>query len=230
MKHFLHLVVLPIGSIKEISLESIEILKKADYIYCEDRLVFSRYKNEFSLNAITVKYTKDNEKSLSQKIIQNIYENKTVCIVSDAGYPIVNDPGFTAVSLAIQEKIQIKIWGATSPLLCAILLSGLSFKSFSFLGFLEKKDKRKREQLSSSMKKHNLIVYYDSPFRTIDNFKWIKENFNDCCLEVTLSRELGKKHEETLRGTLSSLIKTFSEKKIKGEIVVVLKWNKCFFN
>ena len=109
MKHFLHLVVLPIGSIKEISLESIEILKKADYIYCEDRLVFSRYKNEFSLNAITVKYTKDNEKNLSQKIIQNIYENKTVCIVSDAGYPIVNDPGVTAVSLAIQEKIQIKI-------------------------------------------------------------------------------------------------------------------------
>ncbi len=230
MKHFLHLVVLPIGSIEEISLESIEILRKADYIYCENKLVFSRYKNEFSLNAITIKYTKDNEKSLSQKIIQNIRQNKTVCIVSDAGYPIVNDPGVTAVSLAVQENIEIKTWGATSPFLCAILLSGFSFKSLSFLGFLEKKDKRKKEQLSSSVKKHNLVVYYDSPFRVIENFKWIKENFNSCCIEVSLSRELGKKYEETLRGSLSSMIDIFSEKKVKGEIVVVLKWNKCFFS
>jgi 16S rRNA (cytidine1402-2'-O)-methyltransferase len=221
----LYIISTPIGNIKDITLRALEKLQELDYIACEDTRVSAKLLQHYNIKAKTFSYHEHNKEVSSERIIDLLKSGNSVGLISDAGMPLVSDPGYVLVKRCIEEDIDITcLPGATSSL-TALSLSGLPSDSFYFNGFLPNKSGARVKKLEELKNIKTTLIFFDSAKRLISSLEDMHSVLGD--LEVAVARELTKRFEEVKRGSLSSLVEFYQENGApKGEIVIVVKNDK----
>ena len=222
MNSKLYLISTPIGNLKDITLRAMEILSSIDVIACEDtrKAGLLLKKLEIKTKQQLLSYYEENEIERIPRIISLIKSGKNVALISNAGTPTISDPGFKLVRECVKEGIEIEVVPGSSAILSSLVLSGLPTDKFMFLGFLPRKES-KRKQLLTSLPKKTTIVLFASPHRLIKRLEELKSLFGD--IDIVLCRELTKIHEEVRRETISNSIKYFIKVKPKGEFTVLFR-------
>lgn len=210
----------PIGNMMDITLRALDILSKSDIIYCEDTRNSSNLLKFHNINTKLISYHKFNENERVDEIINNIKNGKIVSIISDAGMPIINDPGFVILKEIIREGFSYEILPGACALINGICGSGFDSTSFIYMGFVPK-TKSEREKYFKTFKDMNVTgIFYESPHRLLKTLEFLYETFGD--IEVCVCRELTKLFEEYKRGKVKDIISYYEEKGVKGEIVLVI--------
>jgi 16S rRNA (cytidine1402-2'-O)-methyltransferase len=200
---------------------AMKILREADFVLAEDTRKTLILLKHYSIQTHLESYHKFNEHKITERIVERISEGKTVALVSDAGTPGISDPGFMLVRKCVEKGIEIECLPGATALIPAIINSGLPCDRFCFEGFLPQK-KGRQKKLAQLVDEERTMIFYESPYRTLKCLEQFAEFFgND--RNVSVSRELSKIHEETVRGTLSEVIAHFKTVEPKGEIVIVLE-------
>ena len=218
----LYLVATPIGNLEDITFRAINTLKMVDIIYCEDTRTSLKLLNHYDIKAPLHSYHLFNENEISNKIINNINEGKNVAIISDAGMPVISDPGWVAVNEAIKNDVEVVIVPGVSAGITALVGSGLNSYQYYFAGFFNSKKTKREKELEKLIKREETIVFYESPHRIEETLRIIDKLYQD--RQIVIARELTKKHEEYLRGTAKEMLEVIDT--IKGELVVLISGNK----
>lgn len=217
----LFIVPTPIGNLEDISLRAIRILKEVDLILAEDTRKSGILLNHLNIETKMKSHHQFNEHKSIDKIIDEISSGKKIAMVSDAGTPGISDPGFLLIRECIKNDIHVESLPGATALIPALVNSGLPSDRFTFEGFLpQKKGKKTRMELLTQST--HTMIFYESPFRLLKTIDLFIEFFGPQRL-ATVSRELTKIHEETIRGTLQEIKEFYVDKKIKGEIVIVVQ-------
>lgn len=221
MASCLYLLATPIGNLEDITLRCLKILKEADIIAAEDTRQTVKLLNHYDIKKPMISYHEHNKKSKGDEIIGLLLEGKNVALVSDAGMPCISDPGEDLVRLCIEKGIEVIPIPGPSASLTALSISGLSTSRFAFEGFLPVKGKERRERLEKLAKEDRTIILYEAPHRLLSTMKDLKEYLGNP--KVSISRELTKKFEETVRTDLDGAIEEFADRSIKGEFVLIIE-------
>lgn len=216
----LYIVPTPIGNLEDITLRALKVLKEADLILAEDTRTSSFLLKHYQIDKPLKSYHQHNEHQTVQYIVDTIQTGKTIALVSDAGTPGISDPGFLLVRESIKNNIAVETLPGATAFVPALVNSGLPCDSFVFVGFLPQK-KGRQTKLLSLKEETRTMVFYESPFRLVKALEEFKEHYGED-RSVSVSRELTKLHEETVRGTVAEVLAHFSAKQVKGEIVIVL--------
>ncbi|MFL5752565.1 MAG: 16S rRNA (cytidine(1402)-2'-O)-methyltransferase [Bacteroidia bacterium] len=217
----LYIVPTPIGNLEDITLRAIRILKEADLILAEDTRTTSFLLKHLEITKPLRSYHQHNEHKTVNDIVAQIAAGQTIALVSDAGTPAISDPGFLLVRECIKEGVEVECLPGPTAFVPALVNSGLPCDSFVFVGFLPQK-KGRVTKLLSLKEESRTMIFYESPFRLIKALEEFREHFGET-RQASVSRELTKMFEENKRGTISDLIHYFSQKTIKGEIVIVVE-------
>ena len=217
----LYLVSTPIGNLEDITLRAIRILKEVDFIAAEDTRHTLQLLNHLQISKPLISYYKQIENSKSSIILEHLKNGKNVAVVSDAGTPIISDPGETIVNLAINENIPVCSIPGPCALITALVSSGISASSFSFFGFLPVNKKEKEEKLNTIKNYKTTCIFYEAPHKLIATLETMLNILGD--RQIVLARELTKLHEEFIRGCISEVINSLST--IKGEFVIIVEGN-----
>lgn len=220
----LYLVPTPIGNLEDITLRAIEILKKADIILAEDTRKTIVLLKHYNIRKKLESHHKFNEHKTIKHISKRIKEGETFALVTDAGTPSISDPGFLLVRECISKGILVETLPGPTAFIPALVNSGLPSDRFCFEGFLPQK-KGRSKKLKVLADEERTIVLYESPFRLLKTLEQFIKNFGSE-RKASVSRELTKIHEETVRGTLSEMYDYYINKTIKGEIVIVIEGKK----
>ena len=216
----LYIVPTPIGNLGDMTLRAIEVLKDVDLVLAEDTRTSKKLLNHFGIETPCQSYHAHNEHKIVSNIIDRLSKGSSIALISDAGMPGVSDPGYLLIREAITAKIKLEILPGASAFLLGLLYSGFPNHDFRFIGFLPQK-KGRQTALQNLATDDRTIVLYESPYRVLKLLKQLDEIAPDRW--VSLSRELTKLHEETVRGTPSQLFEIFNQRSsIKGEFVVTI--------
>jgi hypothetical protein len=211
----------PIGNMKDITLRALEVLENSDIIYCEDTRNSQNLLKFHNINTKLISYHKFNESERVEEIISNIENGKTVSVISDAGMPIINDPGFVILQEVIKRGISYEILPGACALINGICGSGFDTTNFVYMGFIPK-TKAEREKFFKNFKDMNVTgIFYESPHRLLKTLKSLYSQFGN--INVCVCRELTKLFEEYKRGCIDEIISYYEEKGVKGEIVLVIE-------
>ncbi len=211
----LHIVSTPIGNLKDISFRAVETLNIVDKILCEDTRVSSKLLQNFGIKTPMMVYNDHNAVRVIPKIIDNILsQNETFALISDAGTPLVSDPGYKLVNACIENKISFTIIPGASAVISALVLSGLPSDRFMFVGFA---DASKFAELS---KINSTLIFYEAPSRIINTLEQMRTIFKG--RSVVVVKELTKLYESSIRGDFDFVISKFKEQSPKGEFVILL--------
>ena len=215
----LFLIPTPIGNLADITVRSISILSEVDYVLCEDTRRTAKLINHLNIKKNLKSFHKFNEHSKIKNIIDDLKKGLTIGVVSDAGSPGISDPGYLIVKNCLDNNIEVESLPGPTALIPAIVISGIPCERFTFEGFLPvKKGRKKRlEDLSGEIR---TMVFYESPHKISKTLNDLKIYFGEH-RKVSVSKELTKIHESTIRGTLGSI--SLGEGKIRGEFVVVVE-------
>jgi len=216
----LYLVSTPIGNLADITYRAVHILSSVDIIAAEDTRVTSILLRHYDIKKKAIAYHSYNQRQQTDRLIQYLNEKKSIALVSDAGTPGISDPAYALVRAAIDHNIRIIPIPGASAFLAALIVSGLPCNSFVFEGFLPLKKGRKKKVERLAIETRT-IIFYESPHRIMRTVKELYSSWGD--RRCVMGREITKKFEEFFRGTLSELLKRLEERKIKGEIVLVLE-------
>lgn len=217
----LYLVATPIGNLGDVTLRALETLAAADTIYCEDTRVTVRLLERYGMKVPLKPLHDHNETALVPGIVAEIEAGRAIALVSDAGTPLISDPGFRLVRGCSEAGIHITSLPGASAVLTALQLSGLATDSFRFAGFLPSGDGERGRALDELMDATHTIIVYESPHRLRDALADITAR--DPARPVAVARELTKLHEEMIRGPAASVHDTLSGREaIKGECVIVI--------
>lgn len=223
MKNGLYIIATPIGNLGDISARAVETLREAPVIACEDTRVTKKL---FSLLGISLKKTfitlhDHNEDEQAQKLISAVQnEQQAVALVSDAGSPLISDPGYKLIRRCREQGVYITVLPGACALICALQLSGLPTNKFMFAGFIPNKDKARIELFKSYAALDATVVYYETAPRILKTLSAAKEVFGG--RELAVVREISKIYEECLNGTAEELAAHFTEKEPKGEFVFMV--------
>ena len=220
IKKSLYLVSTPIGNLNDITLRAIDILKKSDYILCEDTRVSKKLLDKYQIKTKLISHHKFNEKKSLPKIINFIENGLNIALISDAGTPNISDPGMLLIKECIKNKIEIIPVPGPSAVISAVSISGFSDKFF-FYGFFPEKNKELKEDLESLSKLNSSIVFFVSPKKMKKIFPLIKKNFTG--RKIVICREMTKFYEEFIRSEVEEL--ELSRIYSKGELTVVISEN-----
>lgn len=221
MASCLYLLATPIGNLEDITLRCLRILREADIVAAEDTRQTAKLLNHYEIKKPMISYHEHNKKSKGEEIIDLLLEGKTVALVSDAGMPCISDPGEDLVRLCIEKGIEVISAPGPSASLTALSISGLSTSRFVFEGFLPVKGKDRRERLQRLSKEDRTIILYEAPHRLLSTLKDLREHMGNS--KISISRELTKKFEETVRTDLEGAIEEFGSRNIKGEFVLIIE-------
>ena len=210
----------PIGNLKDITIRAIDTLQLVDIIYAEDTRTSSKLLNHYKISTPMQSFHKHNEHTKIYNIVSILKEGKTAAIISDAGTPGISDPGFSLVRACVEKDIEVECLPGPTALIPALINSGFPCEKFSFEGFLPAK-KGRTKRLKEISTQDKTMIFYESPHRLIKTLKDFFEYFG-IKRQVSVSREISKKFEETIRGTLLQAIHHFEKNKPKGEFVIVL--------
>lgn len=216
-----YLVPTPIGNLEDITFRAINILKTVDLILAEDTRKSSILLKHYGISTPMKAFHKFNEHKSLTKIMGNLEEGKTIALISDAGTPGISDPGFLLVRECIKNEIEIETLAGPTAFLPALINSGFPSDRFCFEGFLPQK-KGRNKKVGALVDEERTMVFYESPYRLVKSLELFAKYFGKD-RRASVSRELSKIHEETIRGSLEELIEHYSEMGVKGEVVVVVE-------
>jgi len=217
----LYIVATPIGNLEDITFRAVRILRETDLIACEDTRQTSKLLAHYGISKPLVSYHEHNEQRRSEELLAELQEGKNVALVSDAGTPLISDPGYRLVAGARKLGIPVSPIPGPGALLAALSASGLATDSFVFLGFLPPKRNQRRKVLEDWKAIPTTVVLYEAPHRIAETLRDIAEVLGE--RDVVLARELTKVHEEFLSGTGSQLEKLLEERPpLKGEITMMI--------
>ena len=218
----IYVVPTPIGNLEDITLRAINTLKAVEVIFAEDTRTTSILLKHYEINKKLISNHLYNEEKMTNKIIEYLKEGKSVAIVSDAGTPVISDPGYIVINEAIKQGYNVTCLPGPTAIIPAVVMSGLAGGPFTFYGFLNSKESKRKKELEKLQNDKYPIVFYEAPHRLEKTIYNLKEIFGN--REVAIIREISKKYEETIRGNLESIIEKIEN--IKGEIVIVVEGNK----
>ncbi|MFJ7922423.1 16S rRNA (cytidine(1402)-2'-O)-methyltransferase [Lysinibacillus fusiformis] len=220
----LYLVGTPIGNLEDISVRALRILKEADLIAAEDTRNTKKLCNYFEINTPLMSYHEHNLAVGGEKLLTFLQEGKTIALVSDAGLPCISDPGADIVEKAIAQNFPVVPIPGPNAAITALIASGLTPQPFFFYGFLNRGKKDRRQQLEQLKKRQETILLYEAPHRLKETLKDMEAILGN--RRIVLARELTKKFEEFLRGTLAEAVEWSQTEEIRGEFCIVLEGNQ----
>lgn len=224
----LYLIATPIGNLEEFSPRALHVLREMDYVACEDTRNSGLLLKRFSLDLPLISCHEHNEEKASERILSLLSEGKKVAYMSDAGYPIISDPGQRLARRVIEAGYKVSVVNGPNAGLCALVGSGIPSEHFYFYGFLDSKPSSRRKQLESLKDFHDTIIFYESPHRIHDTLIDMASILGKD-RRASLSRELTKTHEEYIRATLEELSQ-LEEETLIGEMVLVVEGAKKGIN
>ncbi len=218
----LYIVATPIGNLEDITLRALRVLRdEVAAIACEDTRQTQKLLRHYTIHKPLLSYHEHNEASRTTELIQILSEGQSVALVSDAGTPLLSDPGFRVVRAAVESGIKVIPVPGPAAALAALTGSGLPTDSFLFVGFLPPKAAALRQRLASISMEQATLVAYESPHRILETLTALEAIYGE--RRVVLARELTKVHEEFLRGTAAEISRELvSRPSIKGEITLVI--------
>ncbi len=217
----LYIVPTPIGNLEDITLRALTVLKGVDTILAEDTRTTLVLLKHFGIEKPVWSHHKFNEHQSSEAIAERIAAGQSIALVSDAGTPGISDPGFLLVRTCLEKGIEIETLPGATALIPALVNSGFPCDRFCFEGFLPQK-KGKNKRVSALKDETRTMIFYESPYRVVKTLRLFEEFFGSG-RRVSVSREISKKFEETVRGTLAEAAAAFEAKEPKGEFVIVLE-------
>lgn len=220
----LYIVATPIGNLQDITLRALDILKEVDIICCEDTRRTLILLNHYEIkNRHLLSFFSYNQLKRIDTIIKELKSGKNIAIVSDSGTPCISDPGSLLVNRVIEEGITVESIPGPASFVVALTGSGLPTNGFVFLGFLPRRKSKIKKILLNSISLKKTIIFYESPLRLLKTLIFCSEIFNSQHIKCAVARELTKKFEEYIRGTIDSVYNELVKRKdIKGEIIVLL--------
>lgn len=216
-----YLIPTPIGNLDDITLRAINTLKTVDVIFSEDTRVTGLLLQHLDIKKKLIANHEFNEQENSNKILDFLSKGKSVGIVTDRGTPIISDPGYGLVKIALDNKYNVVGLPGPTALIPALITSGLTPAPFLFYGFLNSKESKRVKELETLKKESATIIFYESPHRLEKTLLNMKQIFGD--RKIAISREISKKYEEIVRGAISDVLN--GEFNIKGEFVIVVEGN-----
>lgn len=219
----LFLVGTPIGNLADITYRAIDTLQQVDLIACEDTRVTRKLCNHYDIKTPLKSYHEHNKDQQTDYMIEQLLSGIDIALVSDAGLPLISDPGYELVVEARQHDIKVETIPGPNAGLTALMASGLPSYTYTFLGFLPRKDKEKQNVLSERMFQSSTLIIYESPHRVTDTLKVIDKI--DSQRRVSLGRELTKKFEQIVNADVNTLLTMLqnSEIPLKGEFVILIE-------
>jgi 16S rRNA (cytidine1402-2'-O)-methyltransferase len=216
----LYIVSTPIGNLKDMTFRAIETLKLSDFIIAEDTRVTQNLLNHYAIATKLISYHKFNEKEREESIIDMLKTGKTISLVSDAGTPLLSDPGYVITKACVDEGIDVEAIPGASSALSAMILSGFNPGKFLFYGFLPKKEGERHEEIKKLADYKCPVILFEAPGRVKDTLLEIKETIGD--VNAAVAKELTKVYEKVLRGKTSEIMEQLTEDMIKGEFVIII--------
>ncbi|MDL1913934.1 MAG: 16S rRNA (cytidine(1402)-2'-O)-methyltransferase [Bergeyella sp.] len=221
MSGTLYFVPTPIGNLEDITFRAIRVLKEVSYILCEDTRTSGVLFKHFDISRPLRSYHLYNEHYETEKIIQDLKQGKDIALVSDAGTPAISDPGFLLSKACAEHNIETVCLPGATAFVPALVVSGIPCNEFYFVGFLPPK-KGRQAKLKALAEEKKTLVLYESPHKIVSTLEEIKVYFGEET-QVSLSREISKKFEETKRGNINELILFSRSKALKGEMVLIIR-------
>ncbi|MFN2261150.1 MAG: 16S rRNA (cytidine(1402)-2'-O)-methyltransferase [Psychroflexus sp.] len=216
----LFLVPTPIGNLGDMTFRGVETLKSVDVILAEDTRVSGILLKHFDIETPMQSYHQHNEHKVTERIVKSIQNGQNTALITDAGTPGISDPGFLLVRACVSEGVEIQCLPGATAFVPALVNSGLPNDKFVFEGFLPAK-KGRQKRLDALVEEDRSIVFYESPYKVLKTLQQLKDKFGSD-RQISVSREISKIYEETIRGSLTEVISHFENHKPKGEFVLVL--------
>ncbi len=217
----LHIVATPIGNLRDITIRALEALAAADLILCEDTRHSAILLDHFGIRTPRKSFHEHNEREKSAEIVGLVASGKAIALISDAGTPLLSDPGFPLVRAAREAGVPVFALPGASALLAALSVAGLPTDSFSFIGFLPAKYEAREQVVRALAPRSETLVFYESPRRLGDMLAALARQFGDD-RQAVVALELTKRFERTHRGALATLAAEFADAETRGEAVVVV--------
>lgn len=210
----------PVGNLEDITLRALNVLKKATLILAEDTRTSGFLLKHFGIETRMVSHHKFNEHRSVQKIVTQLQTETTIALISDAGTPAISDPGFLLVRACVEADVEVECLPGATAFVPALVVSGIPNDRFCFEGFLPQK-KGRQKRLRELTEECRTMVFYESPYRIVKTLTQFAQFFGEE-RDASVSRELSKRYEETVRGDLKSLIHHFETHLPKGEFVIIV--------
>lgn len=223
-KGILYLIPTPIGNLEDMSFRAVRLLKEADLIAAEDTRNTKKLCNHFEISTPIVSHHEHNKETSGGKLIEKLKEGAKIALVSDAGMPTISDPGYELVVAAVREQLTVVPLPGANAALTALIASGLSTQPFYFYGFLPRQKKEKVKELESLSKINSTLILYESPHRLKETLQQLLNVFGD--RGISLCRELTKRYEEFIRGTVSEALQWAEREEIRGEFCIIVEGSK----
>ena len=218
----LYLVATPIGNLEDITYRAVRVLREVDLIACEDTRQTRKLLDHYGISKPTVSYHEHNEMERSRELVAKMLAGASVALVSDAGMPLISDPGYRLVRAAIDNDIPICAVPGASAASTALAASGLATDSFHFGGFLPPKPGQRRRALEALREETATLIFYEAPHRIVETLAAVEQVLGD--RPVVVARELTKIHEEFLRGKASEVRAVLAAREhVKGEITLLIE-------
>ena len=216
----LYLMATPIGNLEDITVRALRLLGEADLIACEDTRHTAKLLNHYGIHKPTLSYHQHNEASRADELLKRLEQGLQIVLVSDAGTPVISDPGHRLVSLCLQRQIPVIPVPGPSAVIAALAASGLPAEEFLFVGFLPSRPTARRKVLQNLAKETHTLALYEAPHRLVDTLSDALE-----CLgrrQAVIAREITKVHEEFLRGDLAELLVRVQQQPVRGEMTILI--------
>jgi 16S rRNA (cytidine1402-2'-O)-methyltransferase len=216
----LYLVATPIGNLEDITVRALRVLGEADLIACEDTRRTAKLLNHYSIKKETISYHEHNEMTRAAELVIRMEQGARVALVSDAGTPVISDPGHHLVGLCLRHRIPVIPIPGPSALIAALAVSGLPTEEFLFVGFLPSRAGDRRKALDRLAAETRTLIFYESPHRLVEMLAAALDRFGR--RPTVIARELTKIHEEFLRGDLAELLVIARRTPLRGELTVLI--------
>lgn len=216
----LYIVPTPIGNLEDMTYRAVRILQESDIVAAEDTRQTMKLFRHFSIETKLVSYHEHNKQTSGERLLADLEAGKQIALVSDAGMPGISDPGSDLIRQAIAADIPVIVLPGANAALTALVASGLSTERFLYYGFLPRKKKERREALEQLKYESGTLIFYEAPHRLKEMLQGIEEVLGD--RQVTLARELTKRYEEYIRGSVSEL-RAWAAEDVRGEFVVLVE-------
>ena len=219
----LYLVPTPIGNLEDITFRALRILKEADFILAEDTRTSGKLLKHFEISTPMLSHHMHNEHKTVESLVKRMQSGETFALISDAGTPAISDPGFLLTRACVEAGVEVDCLPGATAFVPALVNSGFPNDKFVFEGFLPVK-KGRQTRLKLLAEENRTLIFYESPHKLLKTLKQFAEYFGEE-RPVSVSREISKMYEETIRGTAAEVFEHFSQHPPKGELVIVVAGN-----
>lgn len=222
MKGKLYIVATPIGNLEDITLRAINVLKGVDFIIAEDTRHSLKLLNHLEISKPLISYHRHNEENKTEDILDKIEEGKNIALISDAGTPVISDPGEFIVKEAIEREIEVIPIPGACAIITALMVAGVNTRNFTFYGFLSLNKKIRMKELEQIKDNNNTVILYEAPHKIKNTIQDLESYVGD--RRIVIARELTKIHEEFIRGTIKEIKDKLQNP--KGEYVIIIDKNE----